>query len=1196
MKKIYLSLFIVSIMNVHSVKSQTTVPSIANFSKLAEIDRTFPPAKFLKIGNEKSVEKEALPFRFPMPADADKKYQPDSLKGNNQSNTTTVVSPPVSNNFLGLNDNATSIPPDVHGEAGPNHLMVVHNSEFLVSDKSGLLIAKVSASSFWASVSPSGVADPHIHFNKYTNRWIMIAQSITSATSAVLVAVSQTSDPSGNWIRYAFDVDASNTNWFDYPLVGFNQNWLVVAANNFTVAANAFAGSQIFIFDMASLTAGSAINIGVNAQVITNNTAQGGSLSPVTVYETGAPTNTMNILQAWNGGALALRLTTLTGSIPSVTWNTGTAAYPIGSTAWAGTSGITNNNSSPQATESRKINSGDNRMCNAVMVNGKIWVAHHVFLPVSAPDRAAIQWWQLQANGVVLQNGLIDDGVADVHRTYPSIAVNTSEEVLIGYSKSTSTSFVSAAYSFRNAATALNSMNSEVVYKNGLATYWKDFGAGRCRWGDYSNTSLDPVTGRFWTLQEIANTRNGTGTLDNDSRWASWWAEVAPSAPAASVFFVNAGISTSETGTNGTCPKYQDYSIPVGINGSAIGNATLTFSGSGTTENGQDYQILTPTLNYINGDNAIKNITVRIFDDVVIEQNETLLISYTISGTGVTSASSGQLTSIYINDNDIAPVAVNVVTNSLGILSTQLATSGIFKGATASQEKMQNLYLASDMIAAGFGQGSITNLSYYFFTASPTAYTNFTISMANTSSTTFTAGSAFITPTFTQVYNGTYTTPATTGWSSIPLSTPFQWDGISNIVVQLCYENPALSTDVVVLGTQIIGYTPTVYQRQTTGNGCGFTTSTASSVYRPDVLFTMNVNGPSPETNLNATYTTSLGPNAEVYILNASNKLMAKVKNLTSFDYGCTQFVIDRQGTSAVQFWNNSPANYLFSKSLKVIPTNSTATGSYEISLYYTASEVNGWQTATGQSINSAQMVKVTNGHYIPNVSPSTPYTSDVMVVGSTNTAFGTSYVIKGVFNNTSFSGFGVGVPSSPLPITALSFNGYEKNNASVLNWTTSSEFNTRGFDIEKSFDGISFSKIGNVAAAGNSTVTRNYLFTDAAKLSVIQFYRLKQIDLDGRSSYSNIVAIKKTNGSQLEVVSVSNPFKDKVKIVFTEAPQNNTIFELYDATGKLVMNTQQLVYSSVTEIMAPSKLSSGTYFLRILVNDLIFNEQLIKQ
>lgn len=265
MKKIYF-LLCVLLVTVSSLQAQTVSPSVVNFKELAEIDKSFPPPKFLKIGNRFSEEDEKLPVSFKMPVNANKKYQADSLKNNhNRIDGVSVVSAAPINNFIGLDDNATIIPPDIHGEAGLNHLMVVHNSEFLISDKSGVFITKVSSSGFWAGVSPAGAGDPHINFDKYTNRWIMIAQSNTASTSSLLVAVSQTSDPTGNWARYAIDVDPTNTNWLDYPLVGFNQNWLVVAANNFTVANSNFAGSQIYIISMADLNAGSPITLGSNA-------------------------------------------------------------------------------------------------------------------------------------------------------------------------------------------------------------------------------------------------------------------------------------------------------------------------------------------------------------------------------------------------------------------------------------------------------------------------------------------------------------------------------------------------------------------------------------------------------------------------------------------------------------------------------------------------------------------------------------------------------------------------------------------------------------------------------------------------------------------------------------------------------------------------------------------------------------------
>jgi len=124
----------------------------------------------------------------------------------------------------------------------------------------------------------------------------------------------------------------------------------------------------------------------------------------------------------------------------------------------------------------------------------------------------------------------------------------------------------------------------------------------------------------------------------------------------------------------------------------------------------------------------------------------------------------------------------------------------------------------------------------------------------------------------------------------------------------------------------------------------------------------------------------------------------------------------DRAGSSSVQFWNNTPANYLTSKSFKVIPANNTTTGSYQVTLYYTGLEVTGWQTATGQSISNSQVIKISNGFYIPDVTPAASHINDVIIATATSALFGTSNrTITSTFNGTGFSGFGVGYPCSPL-------------------------------------------------------------------------------------------------------------------------------------------------------------------------------------
>ena len=85
------------------------------------------------------------------------------------------------------------------------------------------------------------------------------------------------------------------------------------------------------------------------------------------------------------------------------------------------------------------------------MINGKIWCAHHIGLPATNFNHTAVQWWQLSTAGAVLQRGRIDDPDGLVSRYYPTIAVNAAENVIIGYTISSPTTRVNAAYSTRTA-------------------------------------------------------------------------------------------------------------------------------------------------------------------------------------------------------------------------------------------------------------------------------------------------------------------------------------------------------------------------------------------------------------------------------------------------------------------------------------------------------------------------------------------------------------------------------------------------------------------------------------------------------------------------------------------------------------------------------------------------------------------------
>lgn len=1007
-----------------------------------------------------------------------------------------------------------------------------------------------------------------------------------------MVAVSTTNDPTGTWSRYIIDVDAANVNGFDYPLLGFNQNWLVVTGNLFPLAGGAAVKNQIYIFDIANLVAGGALSFsggGANAQLIESlQSAQSGWSAPCTVFESGAPTNPMYLLQPFwtSGGNTAIRLTSLTGTIPSVTWNTGTAVFI--------TSGISNfdlnpsannisSNFSPQSVDARKLCANDGRLSNSVMVNGKLWTSQHIFLPQGGThNRTAVQWWQLSTAGAVLQNGRIDDPSGVYNRSFPSIAVNSSEDVAIGYTLTSGTTFASAAYSVRKACTPANKMEYEVVYKSGIDWYYKDFsqGIGRDRWGDYSATSVDPSNGHLWTVQEYAATRAGAG--DNNSRWGSWWAELAPDVNNAISWESGSTQTVSETGITGSCPAYRDVTVKLKALCAASGAATVTISSAGSTAGSSDFAIQTPTVTFANGDQS-KDVIIRIYDDAVVETAETIVLTYSISGAGVVAGSDAQTqtATITIADDDAAPVSTgNTTTISLGVNSYSGGFNQPFRANALSDAKTQFIYTAAELQAAGLGAGNITSITLPIVTK-PTSgtgsYSNFTISMKNTTNSSF-ASIAFETGT-TQVFTSTFTTIQ--GDNVITLSTPFNWDGTSNLLIDICYDNAATFTNSDLIKASTTSVAMCVWNRANTGSGCSLAAAfnqTGAFFIRPDIKLTGTAKVTSVENTLN-TVSGWFGPNQTINIYNGG-KIVAKVKNNSSWDYGCTQFIIDRAGTSATAFWNNVNANKLLDKTFRVIPTNPNPSGTYDITLYYTAAEVTGWQTATGNTwLGNAKIVKIKEPNQISSITPSSPASqlSNIEVnLASTPTTFGSDYIITGSFT-TGFSGFGVGNPgTSVLPISLLSFTGQRNNNAVDLKWVTAFENNNNRFEIETGKQANQYYKIASVNSKGNSNSNQDYTYTDNMPVTGVNYYRLKQIDNDGNFSYSRTIAVT-FDAKGRSVTVYPNPAKDKLTIGFAE-PHADVSFRIIAMDGKEIKkitagNVQRSYEVPVSELTPASYL-----------------------
>lgn len=186
----------------------------------------------------------------------------------------------------------------------------------------------------------------------------------------------------------------------------------------------------------------------------------------------------------------------------------------------------------------------------------------------------------------------------------------------------------------------------------------------------------------------------------------------------------------------------------------------------------------------------------------------------------------------------------------------------------------------------------------------------------------------------------------------------------------------------------------------------------------------------------------------------------------------------------------------------------------------------------------------------------------------------------------------------SLLPVTYLSFTGQTVNNAVQLKWQTASESNSSHFDVQRSADGANFVTIGTVSAAGNSQITQNYGFTDAAPLkAAVSYYRLKQVDLDTRFEYSKTILVK-SSGSNNRMVISPNPVRSNLVINLVSDVKETVALRLIDNSGRVVKSYNQNLTNGANQIRINdlSTLPAGVYVLQISGKSILINEKIMKQ
>ncbi|MBL0334544.1 MAG: tandem-95 repeat protein [Chitinophagaceae bacterium] len=204
--------------------------------------------------------------------------------------------------------------------------------------------------------------------------------------------------------------------------------------------------------------------------------------------------------------------------------------------------------------------------------------------------------------------------------------------------------------------------------------------------------------------------------------------------------------------------------------------------------------------------------------------------------------------------------------------------------------------------------------------------------------------------------------------------------------------------------------------------------------------------------------------------------------------------------------------------------------------------------------------------------------------LGTTGISFQYAYVDAAGFKDPTPATYSV-TWLNPLPVTGLFLTGSLQNDMSKLVWKTETETNTIRFEVERSTDNIRFSAVGQLPAAGNSITSRSYTYSD--DISTLYqypavYYRIRQLDVNGHSTVSNIIVVKP--GIKTGINVWPNPFDGNISVSIQSNDAYEGKIKIAALNGQLLRTYTQTLKKGTTQfnLVNLGNLPAGVYILRV--------------
>jgi PKD repeat protein len=493
--------------------------------------------------------------------------------------------PGATNNDNGAAFGFLIAPPDTDGSVGPGHFVQMINLLTTIYDKSGNVeVPSFASNAFWSGIGgncePYNQGDPIILYDEVADRWLVsqFAFPDSMGSFSQCVAISQTGDPAGAYNRYEFNFDGIGFN--DYPKHGIVSGSITMSANLFKKRGRNFTwgGTYLGVMDKAAMYAGDpasliGFNIGTGEFGFVAGDLDGSGSAPA-LFATA-----MSTASAFDIWQMDVDWSTEDASISQI------ASIPV--TPFDGDLCSASREACiPQPDGGPALEAISDRLMHRLQLRD--WGTYRTMVTAHTVDvgggRAGIRWYELRESGgtwTLYQEGTFGPNDGN-HRFIPSAAMNGAGDIGIGYLVSSTSTYVSTAVAGQSAA---NSGSGFLDAAETICSTGSGVQLDVNRSGDYSSTSVDPITDTFWHTNEVFTT---TGQY----QWATFVCEFSVGAggpvnqpPTASFTFDCADLACSFDGSSSSDGdgSIVSYDWDFGDGATATGaTANHTYSGDGT--------------------------------------------------------------------------------------------------------------------------------------------------------------------------------------------------------------------------------------------------------------------------------------------------------------------------------------------------------------------------------------------------------------------------------------------------------------------------------------------------------------------------------------------------------------------------------------------------------------------------------------